>query len=261
MSSPIRFSKTGSGEGKVILLHGFPMHQHVWDEFKKPLSETFTVYTPDLPGFGKSAILKDDFSLDDVAAVMEGWVKEHQLAGSVIVGHSMGGYVALSMVHRNPALYEGLILFHSTALPDAEEKKQSRTKVVEFVDQNGVLAFTSNFIEPLFADAKHPAIPLVKSITIEASAEAVKAYTKAMRDRSDRSLVLKNFGKPVALIGGESDKGIPAESLVQQGELSATIGVHVLEDCAHMGMFEKPAECQAIILPFVHKIFDRSARR
>ena len=70
----------------------------------------------------------------------------------MLIGHSLGGYVALAMVEKRPDLFAGLGLFHSTAYADSAEKKQSRNKVIEFVNKNGAKAFTTNFITPLFAD-------------------------------------------------------------------------------------------------------------
>jgi pimeloyl-ACP methyl ester carboxylesterase len=253
MDDQIFYKKSGLG-APVILLHGFPMHREVWNEFSEKLSDSFTVYTPDLPGFGKSPILSGDFNLQDVAERMIRWMKELGIVRPSVVGHSMGGYVALEMVRKEPGLFSGLGLFHSTAMADNAEKKDSRTKVIQFIDENGVLAFTSNFIQPLFADQNHPAIPFVKDITTKASAEAVKGYTKAMRDRHDTRNILASFGGPVLIIGGEKDKGIPAETLQQQALLNKNTSVHILPDTGHMGMFENPADTLGMIRSFLRKI-------
>src|SRR5690606_20750625 len=99
---------------------------------------------------------------------------------------SLGGYVALAMVAQQPDRFAGLGLFHSTAYADTEEKRASRSKVIEFVETNGVEAFTSNFVTPLFADKTHASIQKVREINMKASREAVIGYTKAMRDRPDQ---------------------------------------------------------------------------
>jgi len=211
----ISFTKRGSGK-PAILLHGFPMNKNIWNAFAEELSKRFLVYTPDIPGFGESEILPSPFSLEDVADELLGWVEENNIRESVIVGHSMGGYIALAMIEKKPELFSGIGLFHSTAYADSEEKKESRLKVVKFIDDNGVLAFTSNFIEPLFADANHNAIPFVKDVTIKATAEAVKGYTIAMRNRQDRLITLKKFNKPVLFIAGDCDAGIPVDSIALQ---------------------------------------------
>ena len=157
------FQESGSGQ-PVILLHGFPFHHGIWGKFAQRLSASYHVYTVDLPGFGKSPILKTPFTLDQIGESIVTWVSGMNLQKPVLIGHSLGGYVALAAIKKDPGLFSSLGLFHSTAYADTEEKKQSRNKVIEFIEKNGVAAFTSNFIAPLFVDPNHPAIPKVKSV-------------------------------------------------------------------------------------------------
>jgi pimeloyl-ACP methyl ester carboxylesterase len=246
----IFFEQQGLGN-PVILLHGFPMSHLVWKDFAPRLASNFTVYTPDLPGFGQSKILQSPFSIGDIADKLLEWIESNQIKKSVLIGHSLGGYVALAMIEKRPDLFIGLGLFHSTALADSEEKKDSRTKVAEFVEKNGALAFTSNFIGPLFADPAHSAISFVREISIQSSAEAVVGFTQAMRDRPNRETVLKKFRRPILFIAGGKDLGIPVEAVKQQALLCQYPDLHILSDIAHMGMFEQPSEILDIIIAFV----------
>lgn len=241
------------GEGApVILLHGFPMNQNVWREFSASISETTKVFTPDLPGFGQSP-LTADITIDSVAVELINWIKETGISKPVLIGHSLGGYVSLAMAAKAADLFSGLGLFHSTAYADTPEKKESRTKTVEFIRKNGVLAFTSNFIQPLFANADHPAIALVKNITVQSPEKTVIAYTEAMRERPDRQNILKELPYPVLLIGGEKDKVVPTESLQKQVGLCRFPDLHILPGVGHMGMFESPSEAAQIIQAFISR--------
>lgn len=248
----LNYREEGSGP-PVILIHGFPMNQHVWDDLADKLSESFQVVTLDLPGFGKSAPLQEGFSLEDVGAEILGFIHERKYAMPVLVGHSLGGYVALAMAEREPNMFGGLCLFHSTALADTEEKKQSRDKVLDFIDKQGVQAFTSNFIAQLYADSQHSSITKVKQLAVQSSMEAVTGYTAAMRDRKDRTDVLRRFPKPILLLGGEKDQAIPSESIVQQASLNANAEAVILPAVAHMGMFESEGPCLKKISDFITK--------
>src|SRR5689334_19622855 len=104
--SRIFFEQQGLGD-PVILIHGFPMNHLVWKDFATKLGHNFTVYIPDLPGFGQSKILSASFSIDDVADALLEWVEKNQIKKSVVMGHSLGGYVALSMVQKRPDLFAG----------------------------------------------------------------------------------------------------------------------------------------------------------
>ena len=59
------------GKGKpVLLIHGFPFHQEIWDGYVERLSDEFRVITLDLPGFGKSESLKSPFTLEQVGSTL-----------------------------------------------------------------------------------------------------------------------------------------------------------------------------------------------
>jgi pimeloyl-ACP methyl ester carboxylesterase len=251
--SKIFVTQRGSG-APVILIHGFPLHSGVWANFSKKLSQNFTVYTPDLPGFGNSQPLANPFSIDDVADVTIEWLRAENLSSVTLIGHSLGGYVVLAIAEKRPELLSGFGLFHSTGTADNEEKKQSRDKVIDFIDKNGVETFTSNFIAPLFFNQKHPAIDNVREISRQSKADTVKGYTLAMRNRPDRTHVLTGFPKPILFIGGENDSGIHADSLKEQAAMCKDSELHILTKVAHMAMFENEEKSLEIISAFMRKV-------
>lgn len=248
----IFFQVRGSGK-PVVLLHGFPMNQRVWNEFATELSKDFTVYTPDLPGLGQSEILPSPFSIEDVADTLLLWMEEQNIMNSVLIGHSLGGYVALAMVEKKPSAFSGMGLFHSTAYADTVEKRKSRTKTVAFIKKNGVHAFTTDFIKPLFADPTHPSIQSVREISMEASEAAVLGYTVAMRDRIERLNILEDFKKPVLFIAGKLDQGIPSSSVQEQASRCQEADLHILTNTAHMGMFERKDQAIELVRAFVNR--------
>ena len=88
----------------------------------------------------------------------------------------------------------------------------------------------------------------------KATADAVKGYTIAMRDRPEQLKTLKNFKNPTLFISGEKDGGIPVQTILTQSKLCQHPENHLLQDVAHMGMFEKPEQTAAIIRDFLGKI-------
>lgn len=250
--SSIYFRELGSGF-PVVLIHGFPFTNQIWDSFAQRLAEDFHVITPDLPGFGHSGLPLENLTIDSVAEILLNWLREKKILRSIIIGHSLGGYVTLAMAKRAPDMFNAIGIFHSTASADSEEKKESRDKVIEFITKNGVEKFTSNFIGPLFADPHHPAIKIIQSIAVQAKEKTVKAYTLAMRNRPDSTSVLSEFKKPILFIAGEKDGGIPVDSIKKQSTLNSHSELHILKGVAHMGMVESENQTVEIIRRFIKK--------
>lgn len=251
MNTPY-FRELGNGS-PVVLLHGFPFTNRIWDAFAQKLSENFHVIAPDLPGFGRSPLPVGRLSIDSVAEILIHWLREKKILNAVLIGHSLGGYVTLAMAKKAPELFAAIGLFHSTAFADSEEKKESRNKVIEFIDKHGVQKFTANFISPLFANQENHAIKTIQSIAIQASEDSVKSYTLAMRDRPDLTTVLRDFKKPILFIAGERDAGIPIDAVKKQSQFNPLSEVHVLPDVAHMGMVESENQTLEIVRRFIKK--------
>ena len=251
--SSVYFRELGSGF-PVVLIHGFPFTNQIWDSFAQKLAEDYHVITPDLPGFGHSGLPTEKLSIDSVAEILVNWLQEKKILSSVLIGHSLGGYVTLAMAKRAPQLFKAIGLFHSTATADSEEKKESRDKVIEFITKNGVEKFTSNFIGPLFADQHHAGIKAVQAIAVQAKENTVKAYTIAMRNRPDSTGVLSDFKKPILFIAGEKDGGIPVDTIKKQSQLNPHSELHILPGVAHMGMVESENQTVEIVRRFIKKV-------
>jgi pimeloyl-ACP methyl ester carboxylesterase len=249
------------GEGyPLILIHGFCETREIWTSFAGPLSSKFRVMRPDLPGFGQSPMISKNFSLDDVAATMLDWIQPWRNPPPVVIGHSLGGYVTLSMASQCPEILAGIGLFHSSAYPDTEEKKENRNRVISFVERDGVDAYTGTFVPGLFYQKRNRNIPEVHKMAAKTSLETLIGYTSAMRDRPSSVEVLKTFNKPVLFIAGEKDLLVPPDLLLEQSQMALEPVFHSLAGSGHMGMLESPEEAQKIVGEFVNLSAKFSAR-
>lgn len=241
----------------IVLIHGFCETHEIWNGFAEELSRNFEVFVIDLPGFGESPLPRSPFSIDDVAKIVMDWVNQTKIENSVLIGHSLGGYVSLAMAKRNPEKFAGIGLFQSTAYPDSEEKKANRKKVIDFVKTHGTGPYIDTFVPGLFYDKKHPAIAIVDSIARKTSKESLLAYVQAMRDRSSSIEFIKEYRNPLLILGGEHDTIIAPESLHEQEKLAPAASIHVLEDTAHMAMYESPEESRRIVENFARKVIGK----
>lgn len=247
---------TEKGKGPVLLfLHGFCETHEIWDEIVPQLSIHFRVITPDLPGFGESKPLSNPFTIKEVGQAVIDFLTKAKIHKCVIIGHSLGGYVALAIAEARPDLLEGLCLFHSTAHPDSDEKKLNRERVMDFVRKNGVQPFVETFVPGLFFQKIQGNIDVVYKIASKTSKDTVLSYSEAMRDRPNMTGVFNVLKKPVLFLAGEKDAIITISSLDLQSKLSNYAQLKVLNETGHMGMFEDTAGSIKILKDFARACF------
>lgn len=231
----------------VILLHGFCEDHSIWKNILPAFAKR-RVFLVDLPGFGQSeAELPSPLSIDWVGDRIYSELMLRQGLSPIVVGHSLGGYVALSLAARHANSLNGICLFHSTAFADTPEKKESRNKVISFVKENGVAAFTDQFVPGLFHSTfrrQNPGkVADVVKLSGNTSAPTLISYTEAMRDRPERLQVLKEFDGQKLVIAGDKDGAVPLEQSLILKEMVGGKSFVLLEGVAHMGMYEQPDQC------------------
>lgn len=247
---------TESGSGKtLVLVHGFCESNLIWKKFQSQLSEKYRVICPDLPGFGKSALKVKDISIAYYAEMLKELLVFLNVEQCCMIGHSMGGYVTLAFAEKYSAVLNSFGLFQSTAFADTAEKKENRNKTIQFIEKHGVEMFAQSFVAPLFYAGNRTRlkeeIEIMTSIAAFSSREGVIEATKAMRDRPDRTDVLKNTSLPVLFIIGKEDTSVPLEKSLEQCHLPGDSTACFLKSTGHMGMFERPDDTIRIIEKFM----------
>lgn len=245
----------GAGQ-PLVLIHGFCETHKIWDGLRPELSRDFKVLCPDLPGFGQSENFSSAFTLDDVGDAMLQWLHATVKQPAVVIGHSLGGYVAMAMAAKEPQAFAGVGLFHSTAKADAEEKKQNRNKTIEFVKEHGVSAFVDVFVPGLFHQKNNPNVKRVHQLALETRLETLISYTVAMRDRPSREAWLQSFRNNFLIVAGDQDPVIPIHLLKLQSNLAPKSTFCELPEVGHMGMFEASEKAIQSIRSFTFTAFN-----
>ncbi|MCK7559644.1 alpha/beta hydrolase [Chitinophaga sedimenti] len=207
------------GKGKVVvLIHGFGEDGSVWEHQQAYLSNYCRVIVPDLPGSGKSPLA--DVSMEAMAGFIHAILLQEKVVQVTMIGHSMGGYVTLAFADKHPEMLEGFGLFHSTAKPDTDEKKEGRRKSIRMIEQYGAEAFVRQTLPNMFSNAFREAQPQRVDEYIrrglQAEAASLVAYYEAMIQRPDRTAVLKDTKVPVLFIIGKDDTAVPPDSVLPQ---------------------------------------------
>ncbi|SNC75813.1 Pimeloyl-ACP methyl ester carboxylesterase [Hymenobacter gelipurpurascens] len=245
----------------IVFLHGFAESRAIWTEFTRGFSKDYQLLLLDLLGHGENTEGVQDYSMEAQASYVAEQLQQQSVTQALVVGHSMGGYVALALAEAHPEMVSGLVLFHSTALPDTDEKKANRDKNHDFVQRHGVKKFMDSFIRPLFAPANRDRLPEAQTLLEDIGKATPKATIlgglEAMKNRPDRTQVLKNAQFPVLFIGGQDDVAVAIESLLPQLALPAQSHALLLADVGHLGYLERPMDTRRAIEQFAEVVFGK----
>lgn len=235
----IRLAYERRGKGTpLVLLHGYPLDHHLWDNIAPLLEDTFDLILPDLRGFGGSSTVDSFYSMEDMASDIAALLDHLGIQMTVIAGHSMGGYVALAFARLYPERVRGFGLVSSQVVADNEERKQGRYKSAAEVADKGIASVVETMTPKFTSDARLQEFAR-KSMEEQQPAAYVGAL-KAMAERVDSTPLLSSLAVPVVVIHGDADALIPID---RAREVKAALpGAHLVEisGAGHMPMMESP---------------------
>ncbi len=249
---------TTSGTGNVlVLLHGFMESQKIWIDFTKVLSQKYKVVTFDLPGHGDSECINETHTMCLMADCVKAGLDYLAVDKCVLIGHSMGGYAALSFAKSYPQMLNGLGLFHSHAYADTDEAKHNRDRSCQIVKQNRA-NFIANFIPELFAPenvAKYQKeIIQLQQYVKDMSVEAIVAAQQGMKLREPKLDVIKEAKYPMLFIFGKQDSRTPLPKTLELTVLAKHSETLII-DVGHMGYIEARNETLQTIDCFTDKCY------
>ncbi len=231
----LAYERRGKG-APLVLLHGYPLDHHLWDEVAPLLEDTFDVILPDLRGFGESTTVDSPYSMDDYASDIAGLLDQLGISKAAIVGHSMGGYAALAFARLYPERVSGLGLVSSQLLADAPERKEGRYKSATDVDANGIESVVATMTPKFTADEELQSFARA-SMERQQPAAYIGAL-KAMAERPDSTSLLSSFNVPVVIIHGDADSLIPVDRAREVKESLPQAHLVEISGAGHMPMME-----------------------
>jgi pimeloyl-ACP methyl ester carboxylesterase len=240
----LAYERRGKGT-PLVLLHGYPLDHHLWDEVLPLLEDTFDLITPDLRGFGESTTVDTPYTMDDYASDIAGLLDHLGIQKTVMVGHSMGGYVALAFAKLYPERISGLGLVSSQVLADPPDRKEGRYKSAAEVAENGIGSVVATMTPKFTADENLQ--PFARLSMERQQPAAYVGALKAMAERMDSTPLLSSLKVPVAIVHGDVDALIPVD---RAREVKAALPqAHLVEisGAGHMPMMEaKEKTAQAL---------------
>lgn len=235
----LAYDRRGMGT-PLVLLHGYPLDHHLWDDVAPLLEDTFDLILPDLRGFGASTTVDSFYAMEDFASDIAGLLDQLGIRKAVIAGHSMGGYVALAFARLYPERVLGLGLVASQAAADPPDRKEARYKSATEVAEHGIASVVET-MTPKFTTDKRLQDFARRSMERQQPAAYIGAL-KAMAERVDSTPLLSSFLFPVVLIHGDADVLIPIDRAREVKSVLPHAHLVEISSAGHMPMMENKQE-------------------
>ncbi|MGC5012719.1 alpha/beta fold hydrolase [Streptosporangium sp. DT93] len=252
----MRLHTRSAGEGlPVVLLHAFPLSSAMWLAQREGLAETCKVITPDLRGFGGSALGEDEPSLDVMADDVARLLDDEGIDRAVVGGLSMGGYVTMALCRRHPHRLLGVVLADTKASADPEEARSGRESIASDVLREGTSVLVERVLPGLLGrttlQRRAMVSGRVRGLVQAAPPQAVAWAQRAMAARPDSFDTLRALRVPVLVIVGEEDEIAPPSAAGAMAEAAPDGRLEVIEKAGHLSAVEQPEAFNRAVRGFV----------
>lgn len=244
----IHYTIYGKGP-TIIFLHGFLESSTMWDYLIPIFSLHHTTICIDLPGHGKSGIWSEIHTMEFMAELVKFVLQSLDIKTATLIGHSMGGYVAMAYLELFPKDVESLILINSSPQADSEERKANRNRTIKLISSHPK-AYIHMAIGNLIAADSREKFPVeIEKLKLEACSfpiEGLQAAIRGMRDRKDRTEILRNFQGKKLMILSKEDPILPLEATKEMANYAKTEVREI--DGGHMSMIENPEAIKNLLI-------------
>lgn len=251
----VRYSDRGSGDSVILLLHGFGGDLDNWMFNLGALSENHRLLALDLPGHGKSSKTIIDPSINGMEKFVIKFLELFDLTSVNIVGHSMGGAIAIQMLLDHPQTVKSLTLISSAGLGT-----NINSDYLNGFVENQTPQEMTRVLQQLFADKSLVSRQLVEEILnykrMDGVETALKALSGTLKSLGQQTILADNLvasGKPVLLIWGRDDQIISVSHAENFSAAAGTnVEIEIFESAGHMVHMEKAYEVNRCVLDFLN---------
>ena len=237
----IYYETNGKGD-PIVLIHGFALDSRVWKEQVKKLSETNTVVTYDLRGFGKSSLPVGKYSHhDDLHALL----KQLNIKKTKLVGHSFGGEIAVNFALEYPEEASSLVLI-SSSLGGVKGDSKEWEELQELGRRGDMEGLRRRILQnPTFKNLEKEEKELVEEIVQDYSGYHFQNTDPREYINSSERLSELSF-LPIRVVMGENELEIQKE-VAEIFKRELNIKTEIISDSGHMVILEKQDEVSDLI--------------
>jgi 3-oxoadipate enol-lactonase len=241
----------------IVFLHAFPLDRSMWAPQVGALVRQGRCIAPDLRGFGASTPASPysmDQYADDTAALLD--VLGAQPA--VVVGLSMGGYVAFAFWRRHRARVRALVLADTRAGADTDEGREKRRRLIEIARARGSAAVAAMQIATMVGETtserRPDVVETVRAMMAAAPVEGIIGALEAMMARADSTPTLATIDVPTLIVVGKEDTLTPPKEAQAMHEKIRGSRLEVIAQAGHICNLERPAAFTHVVSEFVEGV-------
>jgi len=253
-NTKISFNQIGQGK-PIILLHGFLSNSMMWNSLIPKISAKNCIVTIDLLGHGKSECFGYIHTIELMAEAVFSVLEHLNIKKATLIGHSMGGYVALAFAELYPKMVQGLCLVNSTSQEDSSERMQLRSRAIEAVKTNYesiVRQSISNLFRPKNRVLFSKEIKGLKKEALKTPIQGYIAAQEGMKIRKNREVILHSGLFKKMMIMSKKDPVLNYDSLIKEVQ-NIDIIIAKLPD-GHMSYIENNEAFSYNIVHFIENI-------
>ncbi len=224
----LRARVESSAPPEFVCLHGLVDTLEIWDRIAGPLADRGRVVRFDQRGHGESGAPEGPYTREDLAADVVAVLDHFAIERAILVGHSMGGIVAMTTALASPERVAGLVLL-GTASQCSERVASWYERIARAGERDGTAGLARMIYGP---DSERE---------VRGDAEGIAHVTRTLRSLYEDPLTpkLEAVRCPVLLVVGENDPMGPKASEILAARLRDAV-LHVLPDCGHWTHVEAP---------------------
>lgn len=252
-SLEIGYDDVGSGI-PVLFVHAFPLNRTMWAPQVSALVERCRCIAADIRGFGDSSVAPP-YSMEQFADDLAHLLDQLHVDKVVLVGCSMGGYIAFAFWRRHKDRVRALVLADTRAGADSDETLARRRQLIENARVEGATAVANLQIASIVGKTtreKHPdTYDAVHRMMAQASVEGTVGALEAMMLRPDSTPLLPTIDVPVLIMVGEEDVPTPVKEARAMHERIPGSWLEVIAQAGHLSNMERPAAFNHVLTEFL----------
>lgn len=231
----------------ILFIHGHPFDRSMW----RPQVDHFTtrgwrVLAPDLRGYGAAPVRSGKVTLPEFAADLVALLDAEGVEQAVVCGLSMGGQIAMELVHSYPERVAGLVLADTSPAAETAAGKKDRRRIADEIAAAGMAGYARDLLPGMLAASTIERRPDLAGYVLEmmrsAPAQGAAAALRGRAERRDYGATLLTLGLPTLVVVGREDAFTPVDVAESTAKMLRNGRLVVLDAAGHLPNLEAADE-------------------